>query len=136
RRTVLGKKVKALRREGVTPANIYGHKLESLAVQAPTPEVTHALRTSSRNAIFDLTVDGDGATRPAVVRDLQRDPVTGRVLHSDPDVVLARVATPRLAAAEEEGAAPSEEAAAEGAEGAEAAEGGEGAEAASEGASS
>ena len=219
RRTVLGKKVKALRREGVTPANIYGHKLESLAVQAPTPEVTHALRTSSRNAIFDLTVDGDGATRPAVVRDLQRDPVTGRILHidffqismtekmradvpvvltgtspavstyggvllqtlesvavealpadippqfeidvsklteleqsvhvrdlafdpanvtlhSDPDVVLARVATPRLAAAEEEGAAPSEEAAAEGAEGAAAPEGGEGAAAPSEGASS
>jgi large subunit ribosomal protein L25 len=218
RRTVLGKKVKALRRDGVTPANIYGHKLESLAVQAMTPEVTHALRTSSRNAIFDLTVEGDGGTRPAVVRDIHRDPVTGRILHidffqismtekmradvrvvltgtspavstyggvllqtldsvavealpgdippqfeidvstlteleqsvhvrdlafdaekvtlhSDPDVVLARVATPRLATAEEEGAAPAEEAA-EGAEGAEAAEGGEGAAEPSEGASS
>jgi large subunit ribosomal protein L25 len=83
RRTVLGKKVKALRRDGVTPANIYGHKLESLAVQAMTPEVTHALRTSSRNAIFDLTVEGDGGTRPAVVRDIHRDPVTGRILHID-----------------------------------------------------
>ena len=82
-RTVLGKKVKALRRSGVTPANIYGHKIESQAVQAATPEIIHVLRTSSRNAIFDVTVDGDGATRPVVVRDIKRDPVTDKILHID-----------------------------------------------------
>lgn len=82
-RTVLGKKVKALRRSGVTPANIYGHKVDSMAVQGPTPDIVHAMRTSSRNAIFDVTVEGDGAARPVVVRDIQRDPVTGKILHID-----------------------------------------------------
>ena len=36
-RSVLGKKVKVLRRQGMTPANIYGHGLASEAVQVPRP---------------------------------------------------------------------------------------------------
>jgi ribosomal protein L25 (general stress protein Ctc) len=37
-REVLGKKVKALRRQGFTPANIFGHHVESRAVQILTEE--------------------------------------------------------------------------------------------------
>ena len=33
-RSVTGKKVAALRRGGQTPANVYGHRLESRSVQA------------------------------------------------------------------------------------------------------
>ena len=35
-RSVLGKKVKALRRSGITPANVYGHRIESQAVEVDT----------------------------------------------------------------------------------------------------
>ena len=49
-REVLGKKVRALRRQGVTPANIYGRGVESRAVQAETSTVIHLLRTAGRNA--------------------------------------------------------------------------------------
>ncbi|HZP56235.1 MAG TPA: 50S ribosomal protein L25 [Dehalococcoidia bacterium] len=82
-RTVLGKKVKALRRSGVTPANVYGHKVESTAVEADTAAMTHLLRGISRNAIIDLKLEGEGKPRPVVVRDIARDPVTGRLLHVD-----------------------------------------------------
>ena len=38
RRSVTGKRVATLRREGVLPANIYGRALDSVAVQLPYGE--------------------------------------------------------------------------------------------------
>jgi large subunit ribosomal protein L25 len=82
-RTVVGKKVAALRRGGVTPANVFGHSIESQSVQADTAVLTHLLRGMTRNAIINLKVEGEPAPRTVVVRDLTRDPVTGRLLHVD-----------------------------------------------------
>lgn len=82
-RTTLGKRVKALRRSGVTPANVYGHKLASAAVQADTVELTRLLRGSTRNAIIDLTISGETAVRPVIIREISRDAVTERILHVD-----------------------------------------------------
>ena len=55
-RVVVGKKVAALRRSGVTPANVFGHKLESTAVQADTAVLTRLLKGMTRNAIVNLKV--------------------------------------------------------------------------------
>lgn len=82
-RTVLGKKVKALRNAGQTPANIYGHKVQSTAVQADTTALVHMLRHSTRNQIINLSVAGEPAPRTVVVRDVSRDPVTDKLLHVD-----------------------------------------------------
>ena len=82
-RTVLGKKVAQLRRTGVTPANIFGHKIESKSIQADTVELVHLLRQSSRNAIINMKVDGESAARTVVVRDLKRNAVTDQLLHVD-----------------------------------------------------
>ena len=82
-RTVVGKKVAALRRGGVTPANVFGHGVESQSVQADTAALTHLLRGMTRNAIINLKVEGESASRTVVVRDLTRDPVTDRLLHVD-----------------------------------------------------
>lgn len=82
-RTVLGKKVKALRRRGITPANVYGHRVESQAVQAETATIVQLLRTGARNIIINLHVEGEGKPRPVMIRGVQRDPPTGRLLHVD-----------------------------------------------------
>jgi large subunit ribosomal protein L25 len=82
-RSELGKAVRKLRRAGQTPANIFGHRVESRAVQAETPDLLQLLRASTRNAIINLRVEGEGSPRTVVVRDVQRDPVTGRILHVD-----------------------------------------------------
>jgi large subunit ribosomal protein L25 len=82
-RQVLGKKVAALRRQGFTPANVYGHDLESQAVQVETVVLTHLLRSAGRNVIVDLRIEGEGSPRPVMLRDVQRDPVTSRLLHVD-----------------------------------------------------
>jgi large subunit ribosomal protein L25 len=81
-REVLGKKVKVLRRQGVTPANIYGSHVESQSIQVSTEELRHVLKTAGRNDIVYLRLDGD-EPRPTFVRDVQQNPVTDAILHVD-----------------------------------------------------
>jgi len=78
----LGKKVKSLRRRGLTPANIYGHNVESQAIQVATEELKHVLKSAGRNDIVYLRLDGDDA-RPTFVRDVQQHPVTDAIQHID-----------------------------------------------------
>ena len=84
-RSVLGKKVKQLRRAGVVPANIYGKGLDSVAIQVDAPELKQLLLDTGRNAIIQVSVAGKGkaASHDVMVRDIARDPVTGGILHVD-----------------------------------------------------
>jgi large subunit ribosomal protein L25 len=81
-REVLGKKVKRLRREGVTPANVYGHGIESVAVQVPTEDLVRTLRQVGRTEIVYLRLDGE-EPRPVFVKAVQRDPILDVILHVD-----------------------------------------------------
>ena len=82
-REVLGKNVKRLRREGVTPANIYGHGVTSLAVQVPTHDLTHTIKTAGRNTMLQLLVEGENMARPVFVHHVQRNPLNDDLLHVD-----------------------------------------------------
>lgn len=82
-RTVLGKKVAQLRRSGKTPANVFGHRIDSTSVEADTVELTHLLRGMTRNAIINLSVAGEPAPRTVVIRNVSRDAVSGKLLHID-----------------------------------------------------
>lgn len=81
RRETLGKKVKAMRRAGTVPANIYGRHVDSVAVQVQFDDLRNILRHHNKNDILYLQVDGE--ERPTFMRDVQRNPVTDRILHVD-----------------------------------------------------
>jgi large subunit ribosomal protein L25 len=81
RRSVLGKKVKALRREGQVPANVYGRKRDSVAVQLNNREIEHLLATHSRSQAIAVVVDGE--QEPALISAVQRHPTRQHVLHVD-----------------------------------------------------
>ena len=82
-RSILGKKVKTLRREGITPANIYGHGIPSQAVQVLTPDLTRTIRVAGRNTMLQLHVEGEKKQRPVFMRTVQRNPITDEFLHVD-----------------------------------------------------
>jgi large subunit ribosomal protein L25 len=82
-RSVLGKKVKALRRSGITPANVYGHRIESQAVEVDTVTLAHTLKTLERNAILSLRIEGEKAVRPVIVREVRRDILNDKIVHVD-----------------------------------------------------
>lgn len=81
RRETLGKKVKAMRRDGNIPANIYGRHVDSMAVQVPFDDLRNLLRHHNRNDILYVQVDGE--ERPTFIRDVQKNPVSDRILHVD-----------------------------------------------------
>jgi large subunit ribosomal protein L25 len=82
-REVVGKKVARLRREGILPANIYGHGLDSLSVQVRGDEFEHLMRAATANEVIDVKVTGERAARPVVVHRIQRHPLTSGALHAD-----------------------------------------------------
>jgi large subunit ribosomal protein L25 len=80
-RQILGKKVKLLRRQGLVPANVYGHHLASTAVQISERAVAQQVLRASGSTLFSLEVDGTPQT--VLVKRIQRHPTTSRVLHVD-----------------------------------------------------
>ena len=83
-RTDLGKQgAKRTRAGGSVPAMLYGEKLENRALSIDAHEFRAALSTrAGRNVILVLNLEGDRETR-AVIRDMDRDPVTREILHVD-----------------------------------------------------
>jgi large subunit ribosomal protein L25 len=79
---VIGKKVKALRRTGVTPMNLYGSGIASVAVQANTKELRKTLTQSGRSKSLQLLIQ-NGDEHTVFVRDICFHPVSGDILHVD-----------------------------------------------------
>lgn len=82
-RLVTGKQTSSLRRQGIIPAHLYGHGLESLTLQTTLSSVNNLLRTIERNTIIDLQINGEPQPRPVMLRGLQRNPATDELLHVD-----------------------------------------------------
>ncbi|MDP2730923.1 MAG: 50S ribosomal protein L25 [Dehalococcoidales bacterium] len=82
-REVLGKKVRFLRRQGITPANLFGHNVESVALQCDTAELNRLLPRTGKTGIVNLKIDRTRKPRNVMVREVQREPRTGELLHVD-----------------------------------------------------
>ncbi|MBN2339574.1 MAG: 50S ribosomal protein L25 [Acidobacteria bacterium] len=83
-RTPEGKNAnRRIRRSGRIPAVIYGRGKASVAVSVDPVVVWDILHSDAgRNTIFNVSVDGS-AENPAMVKDFQRHPVKGNLLHVD-----------------------------------------------------
>src|ERR1700736_6912657 len=83
RREMTGKAVKHLRKAGLIPANIYGHKEASEAVQIDAVDFEALRKARKTTGIISLKLgDGSGA-QTALVRHIQRNPLNGKILHID-----------------------------------------------------
>jgi large subunit ribosomal protein L25 len=79
RQTGLKGELRRLRREGKIPGVLYGKQEEPRAIQIAARELEHALHQHGLSALLDLTVNGERAT--AVIKEVQHDPITGRLSH-------------------------------------------------------
>ena len=82
KRNILGRKVKALRREGFIPANIFGKKVKSTAIQVLIKEFEKVYKETGTTGLIELLVE-KGDPRPVLVQHVQLHPVTGFPLHID-----------------------------------------------------
>jgi large subunit ribosomal protein L25 len=85
RRTVTGKQVGQLRREGKLPAVLYGHKFDPTPITLDRRTASKTLHGASRSTL--ITIALDGSEHNALVREIQRDFIRGDLLHVDFQVV-------------------------------------------------
>src|SRR5512134_1335375 len=81
KRDVVGKQVKALRREGKLPAVIYGRHTEPININLDAHSAALTLGKLTSSSL--VTINVDGAEYPALVREKQRDYIKNRLLHVD-----------------------------------------------------
>jgi large subunit ribosomal protein L25 len=82
-REILGKKVKTLRRQGITPVHLFGNQVEPLPLQCDTAQLQRTLVQIGMTGIISLKLDKARKTRNVMVREVQRAPRTGDLLHVD-----------------------------------------------------
>jgi large subunit ribosomal protein L25 len=80
-RTMLGKRVRRLRRSGIIPANIYGRDRASRAVQLDAKEAQRLLASHAGSSVLRLLLDG--AEEAAVIRHVEHQPKSGIIQHID-----------------------------------------------------
>lgn len=78
-RTELGKAVKALRRQGYVPANMYERGKESIAISAVSGEISKVFGQAGKHHPVELVVDGK--KHLVMIKDVDIDPVKNTLRH-------------------------------------------------------
>jgi large subunit ribosomal protein L25 len=83
-RKVIGKQVKALRRQGGLPAILYG-SIDPLPITLDAHDAEGVLHSVTSSHL--ITIEVDGSPHSVLVRERQRNPLTGHLIHVDFQVV-------------------------------------------------
>ena len=81
KRDVIGKKVKALRREGKLPAVIYGYGIDPVSIVLDEREASRTLAKASSSTL--VTIELEGKQYPTLVREKQLDFIRNSIIHVD-----------------------------------------------------
>lgn len=104
RRDILGKKVKALRRQGKLPAVVYGHQFPSQSILLDYRQASRTLAGISSSQLIELNLEGQKV--PVLVRERQHHPLTSNMIHVDFLAVSMTEALRAFVPIELEGEAP------------------------------
>lgn len=91
RRGVIGKKVAVLRRDGLTPAVLYGPESEPVSLQVETKHLRSVLNQAGTTRLIHVAIEGDAKPRLAIARAMQLHPTRLTPLHADFMEVSERV---------------------------------------------
>ena len=82
-RSVFGKKVQTLRRQGIIPVHLYGKDTSSLSLQAEASTILLIVAQAGKNRPVSVSVSGQKTPYLAFIREVQRHPVSEAILHVD-----------------------------------------------------
>ncbi len=81
KRTLIGKRVKTLRKNGQLPGVLYGAGIESVPIELDGREAARLLSRASGSTLIELDLDDE--SHSVLVRGVQRDVIRGDYLHVD-----------------------------------------------------
>lgn len=82
-RTEKGKKTNILKKSGRIPAVVYGHKIKNILLNLDEKEFNKVFQSSGESSLIELDVEGEKEKRPVLVHEIQKDPVSDKVIHID-----------------------------------------------------
>ena len=80
-RELVGKSQNSLRKEGFLPSVIYGHNFESLPIQIKYSDFEKVFKKAGESTLINLKINDKD--EPAVIKDIQKDPVSDKIIHAD-----------------------------------------------------
>jgi large subunit ribosomal protein L25 len=83
KRSTLGKKTRFLRRQGITPAHLFGHGVKSISLQCNTTDLQRMIAQAGTARLVSLEIEGDKQPRSVLIREIQREVIGGALLHVD-----------------------------------------------------
>jgi large subunit ribosomal protein L25 len=83
KRTIIGKRVKDLRKEGFVPAVLYGPKTEPVPIQCDERELQRVLARAGGTNLISLRIGKARTPNVALAREVQRDVITNELYHVD-----------------------------------------------------
>jgi len=81
KRTLVGRKVSSLRKQGITPANIYGKNIKSASVQVNVKDFIQVFKQAGETGLVELQLEDKKL--PVLIHNIQVDPITEEPLHVD-----------------------------------------------------
>jgi len=81
-RTILGKKVKNLRRQGFIPAELFGHGIKNEHLTVPAKEFLKIYKEAGETSMIEL-IKENGEKVPVFIANIQRHPISGEFLTVD-----------------------------------------------------
>ncbi|PIS34930.1 MAG: 50S ribosomal protein L25 [Parcubacteria group bacterium CG08_land_8_20_14_0_20_43_9] len=82
-RETKGSKAEDLRKQGFLPAVAYGPKIEGTPLILNSKEFDKVFAEAGEHALIDLKIKGRKESAPVLVHDIQKDGVSGRIIHVD-----------------------------------------------------
>ena len=80
-RELLGRGVKSVRREGLIPAELYGHNVANRHLSVPAKEFHKIFKEAGESVIINLSVAGEKI--PVLIHEVVSDPVSDAIMHVD-----------------------------------------------------
>ncbi len=80
-REILGKKVKTLRKNGLIPAELYGHGKENFHLSVAAKDFSKLYKTAGESTVINLVLDSEKI--PALIHDVSKDSLADEFLNID-----------------------------------------------------
>lgn len=81
KRESVGKTLSSLRKEGFLPSVVYGHNFEAVPIQIKYVDFEKAFKMAGESTLINLRIEDK--EEPAVIKDIQKDPVSDKIIHAD-----------------------------------------------------
>ncbi len=82
-RKEFGRKTDSIRNNGSIPAVLYGHGIKNVVLEIDYKEFQKVFKTAGESSLVELKIEGDKEKRSVLVHEIQKDPVSDKIIHID-----------------------------------------------------